>query len=254
MKALQRIPLPVLLLCSLCVPASCPWAAIEEQLQGTLVRVAVSSTPCSVTCGLGLKVERVCEVTPGGQRRNCSLVRSHCLSSWICGLRHMAVPAGQPVRLSCLASEPAGLRGHTYGYTWTVARGLITTNDLLFLPLRNPRPALSLAPAAEADAGTYRCDVQVLEDFKVVKRIYFGLKVIPSDLVGLDFQNSLTREQRLAAKLKEGGAGNGSRGEREPFWEKREFYEVVLGVGSGVSAGILLTFLLCCCCQGAWRR
>ncbi|NWI57877.1 TMM81 protein, partial [Calyptomena viridis] len=252
MKALQRSPLPALLLCALCIPAAHPDAiSIPEQLKATVVKIAVNSTPCSVTCGLGLKVEEMCEVTPAGERRNCSLLRSLCLSSWVCGLRHLSVPAGRPVLLSCLASEPAGFGKHTYGYTWAVARGLVTTNELLFQPLRNPRPALRLSPAEEADAGTYRCDVQVLETFKVVKRIYFGLKVLPSELVGLDFQKALAWQQEVEANVKEGG--NGGRAGRERSWEKGLFYEVLLGVGSGVISGILVSLLLCCF-QRAWRR
>ncbi|NXA06353.1 TMM81 protein, partial [Sapayoa aenigma] len=254
MRALERSPILGLLLCALCVPAARPGGiSIPEQLKATVARIAVNSTPCSVTCGLGLKVEQMCEVTPAGERRNCSLLRSYCLSNWICGLRHVSVAAGRPVRLSCLGSEPAGLGSHTYGYSWRAAPGLITTNDLLFQPFRNPGPALSFSAAQEADAGTYRCDVQVLETFQLVKRIYFGLKVIPGDLVGLDFQNSLTREQKLAANLKEGGAGNGSRGGRERFWEKGSFHEVMLGVGSGVIGGVLGSLLLCCF-HRAWRR
>ncbi|NWU10726.1 TMM81 protein, partial [Cephalopterus ornatus] len=222
------------------------------KLRASVARIAVNSTPCSVTCGPGLKVEEMCEVTPAGERRSCSLVSSYCLGSPLCGLRHLSAPAGRPLRLTCLAPDAPRPGNHSYHYTWWLARGLITTNDLLFQPLSNSSPALSFSPAREAHAGTYRCDVRVLGGFKLVKRIYFGLRVIPGDLVDLNFQESLTWEQKLEANLKEGGAGNGSREGRERFWEKEEFYEAVVGIGSGVSGGILLSLLLCCF-QRLWR-
>ncbi|NXM78791.1 TMM81 protein, partial [Serilophus lunatus] len=239
--------LPVLLLCALCLPAVHPdEISIPEQMKAVAARISVSSTPCSVTCGLGLKVEQMCEITPAGDRRDCSLLRSWCLSTWSCGLRHLSVPAGCSVQLSCLASGAASFGRQTYGFTWKVAPGLITTNDLLFQPLKNHGPALSINQAKEEDAGTYRCDVEVLETFKIVKRIDFGLKVIPRELVGLDFEKSLTQEQKLEANLKEGGAGNGSRGGQEGVWAKGLWFEVLLGVGSGVLGGILVSLLLCC--------
>ncbi|NXF81074.1 TMM81 protein, partial [Sclerurus mexicanus] len=219
---------------------------IPPELRSAVVKITVSSTPCSVTCGLGLKVEEMCEVTPAGERRDCSLQRSLCLTTWSCGLRHVSVPAGRPLRLSCLMKSVLGFGKHTYGYTWRWAPGLITTNDLLFQPFGNAQPALSLAPATEADAGTYRCDVQVRETFRLVKRIYFGLKVIPSNLVDLNFQKSLTWEQKLVANLKEGSAGNGSREGQERFWRKEEFYEAALGIGSGLVGGVLVSLVLCC--------
>ncbi|NWX36835.1 TMM81 protein, partial [Notiomystis cincta] len=212
--------------------------------------ITVNSTPCSVTCGLGVREERRCEVSPAGERRNCSVLRSRCLSDWICGLRHLRVPQGKPVRLSCLVpgAADAASQGQNFGYTWTFARGLITTNDLLFRPFRNPSPSLSFSPALESHSGTYRCDVQVLSSFQLVKRIYFGLTVIPRGLVDLDFQKSLTWEQQLVASGEEAGNATGTK-EREQwqnFWEKQWFYEVVLGIGSGVIMGILVSLGLCC--------
>nr|XP_021394517.1 transmembrane protein 81 [Lonchura striata domestica] len=211
--------------------------------------VVVNSTPCSVTCGLGVKQEQLCEYSPAGERRNCSLLRSRCLGDWICGLRHLSVPEGKPFQLTCLSPDAASLEGPNFGYTWRFARGLITTNDLLFHPFRNPSPSLRLSPALESHSGTYRCDVQVLSSFQLVKRIYFGLRVIPRDLVDLDFQKSLTWEQQLVANGEE--PPENATGPTEPekrwnFWEKQWFYEVVLGVGSGVIVGILFSLGLCC--------
>ncbi|NXQ26032.1 TMM81 protein, partial [Alaudala cheleensis] len=216
-------------------------------LQGLRAMVVVNSTPCSVTCGLGVREELLCEVSPAGERHNCSLQRSRCLRDWICGLQHLCVPEGKPFQLTCLSPEAASLEGANFGYTWRFARGLITTNDLLFQPFRNPRPSLRFSPALEAHSGTYRCDVQVLSSFQLVKRIYFGLRVIPGDLVDLDFQNSLTWEQQLAASGEEPPEnGTVPAEQRRDLWEKQWFYEMVLGVGSGVIMGILFSLGLCC--------
>ncbi|NXD43191.1 TMM81 protein, partial [Copsychus sechellarum] len=211
--------------------------------------VLVNSTPCSVTCGLGLQEERRCEVTPAGEMRNCSLVRSRCLSDWLCGLQHLRAPQGKPFQLVCLSPEAASLEGQNFGYTWSFSQGLITTNDLLFHPIRNAGPSLRFSPALESHSGTYRCDVQLLSSFQIVKRIYFGLRVIPSELVGLDFQKSLTWEQQLAANGDEApanGSGAAELEERRKFWETLWIYEVVLGLGSGVIVGILFSIGLCC--------
>ncbi|NXM81229.1 TMM81 protein, partial [Oenanthe oenanthe] len=211
--------------------------------------VLVNSTACSATCGLGLREERRCAVAPSGELRNCSRVRSRCLSDWLCGLRHLSVPQGKPFQLVCLSPEAASLEGQNFGYTWRFSQGLITTNDLLFHPLRNPSPRLRFSPALESHSGTYRCDVQELSSFQIVKRIYFGLRVIPSDLVGLDFEKSLTWEQQLAANGEEppgNGSGPAELQERRKFWETLWIYEVVLGLGSGVIVGVLFSITLCC--------
>ncbi|NWY65081.1 TMM81 protein, partial [Erithacus rubecula] len=211
--------------------------------------VLVNSTPCSVSCGLGVKEEQLCGVSPSGQLLNCSLLRSRCLSPWLCGLQHLSAPQGKPFQLLCLSPEAASLEGQDFGYTWSFSQGLITTNDLLFHPIRNPSPWLRLSPALESHSGTYRCDVQLLSTFQIVKRVYFGLRVIPGDLVGLDFQKSLTWEQQLAANGEEppgNGSGAAEPEERRKFWERLWIYEVVLGLGSGVIMGILFSITLCC--------
>ncbi|NXP41928.1 TMM81 protein, partial [Leiothrix lutea] len=218
-------------------------------LVGLKAVVVVNSTSCSVTCGLGVKEDLVCEVTPAGEYRNCSRARSRCLRDWICGLQHLRVPEGKPLQLVCLSPEAASLEGPNFGYTWRFARGLITTNDLLFRPFRHPSPSLSFSPALESHSGTYRCDVQVLSSFQLVKRIYFGLRVIPRDLVDLDFEKSLTWEQQLAASGEE-APGNGSGAaeceKKWNFWEEQWVHEAVLGVGSGVIVGVLFSLGLCC--------
>ncbi|NXC27903.1 TMM81 protein, partial [Campylorhamphus procurvoides] len=223
-----------------------PMVTIPPELRSAVVKITVNSTPCSVTCGLGLKVEELCEITPAGERRNCSLQRSLCLTTWICGLQHVSVPAGRPLHLSCFVENNLDFGNQTYGYTWRWAPGLITTNDLLFEPLQNPLPALSLAPATEANAGTYRCDVQVRETFRLIKRIYFGLKVIPGNLVDLNFKKSLSWKQKLFGNLVVWSARNGSQEGKEHFWENEGSLKALLGMGSGLLGGVVVSLVLCC--------
>ncbi|KFV06604.1 Transmembrane protein 81, partial [Tauraco erythrolophus] len=238
-----------MLLCAFYLPlvASLGKVTIPAELKSAVATVVVNTTSCSVTCGLGFRLEEMCEVTPAGERRNCTVRRSDCLTSWVCGLLHVTVPVGKPFQFSCLTLDVVGFGSGAYGYTWRIARGLITTNDVLFRPFKNPDPVVRFSTTRESDAGTYRCDVQVLKTFRVIKRVYFGVRVIQNDLVDLNFQKSLTWEQKLAAKKEEGNVENGTHEEgqeQQPFWQGELFYACVLGVGSGVTAGVLVSMAL----------
>ncbi|NXF48077.1 TMM81 protein, partial [Oceanites oceanicus] len=221
---------------------------IPAELKSAVARIVVNTTSCSVTCGLGFKLEETCEITPAGERRNCTLLRSGCLTSWVCGLLHFTVPVGKPFQFSCLTSDAVGLGSQAYSYTWRLAQGLITTNDILFKPFRNPDSVIRFSPTRESDAGTYRCDVQMLKTFKVIKRVYFGVRVIQNDLVDMNFQKSLTWEQKLAANEEEGNIQNSTHEEvqeQQHFWQGELFYECLVGVGSGVIGGVLVSVALC---------
>uniref|UniRef100_A0A8C2TT71 Transmembrane protein 81 n=1 Tax=Coturnix japonica TaxID=93934 RepID=A0A8C2TT71_COTJA len=228
-----------------CLPleASIPQVTIPAELQSVEAEVAVNSTSCSVTCGLGLQIEEMCEVTPSGERKNCTTRRSHCTTTWGCGLLHFTIPVGKPFVLSCLSSDVInfGLRG--YSCTWKVASGLITMNDLLFVPFRNPDYTVVFSPAKESDAGTYRCDVRVLKTFRVIKRIYFGVRVIRDDMVNLDFVKSLTEEQKLAIRKQEGMEANSTLidlEEQQYFWQKKLFHRYSIGLGVGLVGVIVV--------------
>ncbi|NXJ88678.1 TMM81 protein, partial [Corythaixoides concolor] len=252
MKTLGNSHILGILLCAFCLPlvSSFGNVTIPAELKSAVAKIAVNTTSCSVTCGLGVKLEEMCEITPAGERRNCTLRRSDCLTSWVCGLLHFTVPVGKPFQFSCLASDAMGFGSQAYSYTWRIARGLITTNDLLFKPFKNPNAVVRFSPTRESDAGTYRCDVQVLKTFRVIKRVYFGVRVIQNDLVDLNFQKSLTWEQKLAANKEEGNIENGTREEvqeQQHFWQGELFYECLLGVGSGVIAGVLVSMALYFC-------
>ncbi|KAM9217184.1 transmembrane protein 81 [Leptosomus discolor] len=250
METLRNSLILGMLLCAFSLPlvVSFGKVTIPAELKSAVAQVVVNTTSCSVTCGLGFKLEEICEITPAGERRNCTLRRSDCLTSWICGLVHFTVPVGQPFQFSCLTSDAIGSGSQAYGYTWRLARGLITTKDVLFKPFKNPDSVIRFSPTRESDAGTYRCDVQMLKTFKVIKRVYFGVRVIHGDLVDLNFQKSLTWEQKLAAKEVEGNPENGTHEavqEQQRFWQGELFYECLVGVGSGVIGGVLVSVVLC---------
>ncbi|KAM4645755.1 transmembrane protein 81 [Amazona ochrocephala] len=245
-----------LFLCAFHVPlvASFEGVTIPAELKSIVAQVVVNTTLCSVTCGLGFKLEELCEVTPAGERKNCTVRRTGCLTSWVCGLLHFTLPVGQPFQLSCLTSDIVGNGSQAYSYTWRFAPGLITTKDVLFRPFRNPGPVVRFSPTKESDAGTYRCEVQVIKTFRVVKRVYFAIRVIHKDLVDLNFQKFLTWEQKLAASKVEESLETGvyEVQEEEPFWKGELFYQCLVGIGSGVAGGILLSVVLHCL-QRIWR-
>ncbi|NXU49162.1 TMM81 protein, partial [Turnix velox] len=190
--------------CALCLPLVV--LCDKEELSSSQVRVLINATSCSVTCGPGFKLEELCEMGTGGERWGCQLRRSRCLAPWACGLHHSTIPAGNPFQLSCL--EPELRDTEDYLYTWRRARGLITTNDVLFQPFHNPGPIVEFSPTQESDAGTYRCDVQMLKTLKVIKRVYFGLRVTQKSLVDINFDKFLTLEQKLAANEELGSMDN----------------------------------------------
>ncbi|NXF92638.1 TMM81 protein, partial [Eubucco bourcierii] len=241
----------LLLLCAFCpsLVLCLEPITIPAELRSAVLKIAVNATPCSVTCGVGIKLEQLCDVTGAGERRNCTLQRSTCLANWMCGLLHFTVPVGKPFQLSCLASDVVGFVTGAYRYKWSHAPGLITTKKLLFKHFRASEPVLSFSTAREADSGTYQCDVQSLKTFQVIKRIYFGVRVIQEDLADLDFDNSLTWEQKLAAN-KEGGSTNNSSQEevqsQQHFQQGKSLTLYWVGLGSGVIGGVLVSLVVAC--------
>ncbi|KFW10231.1 Transmembrane protein 81, partial [Eurypyga helias] len=235
--------------CVFCLPlvVSFEGVTIPAELKSAVAKVTVNVTSCSATCGLGFRLEEMCEITPAGERRNCTVRRSECLTNWVCGLLHFTVPAGKPFQISCLSSAVAGVGSRGYSYAWRLAHGLITTNDVLFKPFKNPHSVVRFSPTRESDAGTYRCDVGMVKTFRVIQRVYFGVRVIREDLVNLNFQKSLTWEQKLAASKEEGKPDNSNSDgtqEQPRFWQGDLFYEALVGVGSGLIGGVLVSMAL----------
>ncbi|NWX14881.1 TMM81 protein, partial [Aegotheles bennettii] len=256
MKSLGNSCILGMLFCAFYLPlvVSFPKVTIPAELRTVVAKIAVNATSCSVTCGPGFRLEEMCEMTPTGERRNCTLRRSGCLTTWACGLLHFTIPVGKPFQFSCLTSDAVNFGSQGYFYTWRLAQGLITTNDVLFKPFKNPDSIIRFSPTRESDAGTYRCDVQMLKTFRIIKRIYFGVRVVQNDLMGLNFEKPSTWEQNPAANKEEGSTESSTHEEeQQDCWQGKLFYERLIGVGSGVLGGVLVTMALCCL-QKIWRR
>ncbi|KAJ7333021.1 hypothetical protein JRQ81_015201 [Phrynocephalus forsythii] len=219
---------------------------IPKELRAAVAQVLVSSTSCSVTCGLGYKEEKICVVETDGKRKHCTQRKVDCLSNWICGMQHFTILVGKPFEFSCLSPKEIGPETQSFRYSWRLARGIITTDDALFAPFKTPSFVVKLPSAEEYDAGTYRCDVQFMKTYKIVKRIYFGLRVIPGDLVDMNFDKSLTPEQDLENASPQQNTTVAPGPERWWSWRQRAAFVFLVGIGSGVGGGLLLHTLLRC--------
>uniref|UniRef100_A0A3B4TS85 Transmembrane protein 81 n=1 Tax=Seriola dumerili TaxID=41447 RepID=A0A3B4TS85_SERDU len=152
-----------------------------EEVDNVPVEVIVDSSPCSTTCGLGLKTQTVCLMKDG--ERACRVRKVKCQESWQCGLRTMTVTSGQRVEIDCLG-EVMQAMGRVL---WRYARGIISSDDSLFDRWEAPQlDRVILDPVREEDAGTYRCDVQDAV-FRRVKRVYWGIRVLPAGVLNLDY-------------------------------------------------------------------
>ncbi|XP_008072868.1 transmembrane protein 81 [Carlito syrichta] len=223
--------------------------AIPKKLQEAVGKVVVNATTCTVTCGLGYKEETVCEVGPDGVRRKCKSQRSECLTNWICGMLHFTVLTGKEFELSCLSSDILEVGQEAFRFTWRLARGIISTDDEVFKPFRVNSHFVKFKSAQEYDSGTYRCDVQLLKNLRLVKRLYFGLRVLPLNLVNLNFHQSLTEDQKLVDEGLEVNLDNHST-PRHPEWKKKVVAALGIGIASGAVAGVLVSIVLCRALRG----
>ncbi|KAM5237793.1 transmembrane protein 81 [Ctenodactylus gundi] len=218
--------------------------AIPDKLQEAVGKVIVNATSCTVTCGLGYKEETVCEVGPDGIRRKCESQRLECLTSWICGMLHFTVLDGEEFELSCLSSDILEIGQEAFRFTWRLARGIISTNDEVFRPFQAYSHFVRFRPAQEYDSGTYRCDVQLLKNLRLIKRLYFGLRVLPPKLVNLNFHQSLTEEQKLVDEGLEVNLDNHSK-PHHTKWQKKVASALGIGIAGGVVAGMLAIVAMC---------
>ncbi|XP_054418863.1 transmembrane protein 81 [Pteronotus mesoamericanus] len=217
--------------------------AIPEKLQKAVGKVIVNATTCTVTCGLGYKEETVCEVGPDGMRRKCKSQRLECLTNWICGMLHFTILKGKEFELSCLSSDILEVGQEAFRFTWRLARGIISTDDEIFKPFRGSSHFVKFESAQEYDSGTYRCDVQLLKNLRLVKRLYFGLRVLPPNLVNLNFHQSLTDDQKTVDEGLEVNLDTHPRPYR-PLWRKKVAIALGLGIASGVIGGMLVSIVL----------
>ncbi|XP_012582241.1 PREDICTED: transmembrane protein 81 [Condylura cristata] len=217
--------------------------AIPKEMKEVVGEVVIHTTPCSITCGLGSKEDTVCEVGPDGVRRKCRAAIRHCLTTWHCGMHHFTVHTGRTFVLNCMGSQVLGLTHASFQFTWRVARGIISVDDGLFRPFLFRHHSLKFISVREHDSGTYRCDMYLLRNMKLVKRLYFGLRVLPSHLVKLNFLHSLTEGQKLMDEGLEVDLDNGSLPLHHQ-WKKKMTVIVAIGVTAGL-VGMLMSIFLC---------
>ncbi|KAM6924370.1 transmembrane protein 81 [Xenentodon cancila] len=169
-----------------------------------MLEVITVSSPCSTTCGVGIKNQTLCLLKDGkismeekskskdGTKVSemCRVRRVKCLESWQCGLRTMTVTSGQKVEINCLGEVMEVMGRYSWRVSWRYARGIISSDDSLFDRWEAPHlDRVILDPVSEKDAGTYRCDVQDT-NFQRVKRIYWGLRVLPVGILNFDYESS----------------------------------------------------------------
>ncbi|CAK6977004.1 transmembrane protein 81 [Scomber scombrus] len=123
----------------------------------------------------------------------CRVRKVKCRESWQCGLRTSTVTSGQRVELDCLGEVMEAMGRFSWRVSWRYARGIISSDDTLFARWEAPElDRLVLDPVSEEDAGTYRCEVQDAA-FRRVKRVYWGIRVLPDGILNLDYESSLAQ-------------------------------------------------------------
>ncbi|TNN80056.1 Transmembrane protein 81 [Liparis tanakae] len=168
-----------------------------EEVDSMPLEVIVDSSPCSATCGLGIKTQTLCLLKDGETATEEVTSKDgtevKCLESWQCGLRTMTVTSGQRLEIDCLGEVMEAMGRFSWRVAWRYARGIITSDDSLFI--RWDAPLLDrviLDPIREEDAGTYCCVVQDVT-LRRVKRAYWGIRVLPSGFLNLDYESSLAQ-------------------------------------------------------------
>ncbi|KAL6458942.1 hypothetical protein MHYP_G00324140 [Metynnis hypsauchen] len=150
------------------------------------------SSPCSTTCGLGLRTQELCPLGVAKANGSACWVRQvQCLDSWQCGLQTQTVAVGQHLELDCLEEVMEVMGRFAFMVSWRFAKGIVTTDNNLFVQYDVPGlDRVVLDPVKEEDAGTYRCDVQDTS-YHRVKRMYKGVKVLSPHVLSLNFTKGL---------------------------------------------------------------
>ncbi|XP_076027766.1 transmembrane protein 81 [Genypterus blacodes] len=184
----------LILLLLLPLPSSSSWVEHkDEEEEEDSVEIITGSSPCSVTCGLGMKEETLCHlnnsimahVEGGGLLEVSSKCRTrmvNCRQPWLCGLRTLTVRRGEKLEIECLGEVMQVLGRSRWRVMWLYARGIISSDNHYFARLKTLMSRIVLDPVKEEHAGTYRCDVQNAA-LRRVKRVYWGVRVVPAWLL-----------------------------------------------------------------------
>uniref|UniRef100_A0A3Q3JZX7 Transmembrane protein 81 n=1 Tax=Monopterus albus TaxID=43700 RepID=A0A3Q3JZX7_MONAL len=219
-----------------------------EEVDKVSVEVIVNSSPCSTTCGLGMKTQTLCllkdsemameeDVSSKDETQvsdKCRVRKVPCLEAWQCGLRTMTVTSGQRVEINCLGEVMEAMGRFSWRLLWRYARGIISSDDSLFVRWEAPQlDRIILDPVSEKDAGTYCCDVQDTT-FRRVKRVYWGVRVLPAGVINLDYENSLAQWEST------GNQQNQTMSDQQDH-RMTFLYMVLLSLAlAGVGAGLML--------------
>ncbi|XP_062922433.1 transmembrane protein 81 [Mobula hypostoma] len=217
----------------------------------------VSANPCSKTCGLGWRSEYYCRVSQTGTKNNCVLKNAICLISRDCGLITKTTTVGTPLNISCLDDTIETLGSSDFVFVWKISKGIVTTDKSLFrlFSSRNLTVPwmINIKDIKEKNAGTYMCQVQNSKTMQVVKRVLIAVRVIPQDMVQLNYLKVLSPEQQNELQTLEGNPVNEK--QRRSFWENvKDLFKsanmvlrvTVTGVAIGGLLGIVFVILLLC--------
>uniref|UniRef100_A0A3B4ASU1 Transmembrane protein 81 n=1 Tax=Periophthalmus magnuspinnatus TaxID=409849 RepID=A0A3B4ASU1_9GOBI len=162
---------------------SLPW--VHSQDGGDVpLEVITDSSPCSATCGLGMRSQTLCLL----KDTKCRVRKVQCLDSWQCGLRTLTVVVGQRLHIDCVEEVMKEMGP----YSWR------SVHDELRTDIHSPFGAVShFTNERTAQVCTYRCDVQDA-GFRRVKRIYWGVRVLHPGVINLDMHRSVDKCERGA--------------------------------------------------------
>ncbi|KAG8439563.1 hypothetical protein GDO86_005673, partial [Hymenochirus boettgeri] len=216
---------------------------VSDDLKGVTVYIVVDAEQCNATCGPGFRRERRCSVDSSGAQKNCEAVLAACIVDYMCRIKMLTFYPGEKINIDCLTISQIQANGN-FNFYWKVSRGILTTNDRLFRPLKNWDPSLNFPSIQEKNAGTYRCDVRKGEGGKLVKRAYYGVKVLNPRIFNLNYKKIAESKQAIK-NLNEQPDKDipkpGKPGSRLP---------IILGVGIGVGTlsglGILCAMFRIC--------
>uniref|UniRef100_A0A8C4QF57 Transmembrane protein 81 n=1 Tax=Eptatretus burgeri TaxID=7764 RepID=A0A8C4QF57_EPTBU len=133
-------------------------------------------TPCSTSCGVGLKFVNSCHVDATGALSACSVSPRSCLLPTSCGSVTVLAHRGKWVELECADESLQTLGIENFGFSWWFKPGVISPHEKEFPEkLEGETPMLRFKRAFLENAGTYKCDVY--NRTTVVKTSVFVLKV-----------------------------------------------------------------------------
>ncbi|KAM4046126.1 transmembrane protein 81 [Anomaloglossus baeobatrachus] len=217
---------------------------IPREWEGVSMMAVVETTECSVTCGTGTKREKRCLVDRSGHHTNCEVVMVECLSNWLCGTKVYTLRYGERLTMDCQIPMSSNFVGDLKFYYWKKAAGIVSVNDNYFRTLKVRNSSITFQSIQEKDAGTYRCDVQRNEDMKIVKRIYFAVRVITPGIIDINYDKNVISKTKLEALAQE----HNRQGVKK-FVEKYGGTSTYVVIGSTIGILMGIAVLMFCRCN-----